>query len=77
MSDSEFLWAGVDAALILTPFKGSGKAASGAKVLAEAAEREVAETSRFSRRTSGGTRCSEPWREEDVGNCWAGACVKQ
>ena len=44
VSDSEFLWAGVDAALILTPLKGSGKAASGAKVLAEAAEREVAET---------------------------------
>ena len=44
VSDSELLWAGVDVALTLTPLKGTGKAASGAKVLAEAAEREVAET---------------------------------
>ncbi len=44
VSDSELLWAGVDVALTLTPLKGSGKAASGAKVLAEAAERDVAET---------------------------------
>jgi hypothetical protein len=44
VSDSELLWAGVDVALTLTPLKGSGKAASGAKVLAEAVEREVAET---------------------------------
>jgi hypothetical protein len=41
--DSELLWAGVDAALALTPLKGSGKAASGAKALATAAEREAAE----------------------------------
>jgi hypothetical protein len=41
--DSELLWAGVDVALTLTPLKGSGKAASGAKALAKAAERETAE----------------------------------
>jgi len=43
VSDSELLWAGVDVALTLTPLKGSGKAASGAKALAKAAERETAE----------------------------------
>lgn len=44
VADSELLWAGVDAALVLTPLKGSGKAASGAKALATAAEREAAGT---------------------------------
>lgn len=43
VSNEELIFAGVDIALTLTPFKGSGKAATGAKALAKAAERGTAE----------------------------------
>jgi len=43
VSNEELIWAGVDGALTLTPLKGSGKAASGAKALAKTAGREAAE----------------------------------
>ncbi len=44
VSNGEVAWAGADVILTLTPFKGTGKVANGAKALAGAAEREVAES---------------------------------
>jgi hypothetical protein len=44
ISNEEWLWAGVDVALTLTPMKIPGKAASGAKALVKSAEHEFVET---------------------------------